>query len=234
MTDEVLIKEYGEEFTRLYHATAPYTMTSPERMAALYTAVNYVVKHNIPGDFVECGVWRGGSSMLAAHTLLQRADDRRRLFLFDTFEGMTRPDERDVDRDGQAAFGHWLQQERDSGGNAWCYASVQEVRQNMTATGYPPDRIHLIQGDVKHTLPHPEIGDISILRLDTDWYESTRHELECLYGKVSTNGIIILDDYGHWQGARQAVDEFFAERHDPVFLNRVDTTGRLIVKTNPR
>jgi hypothetical protein len=232
MNSEVMIKEYGEEFLPLYNATAPYTMTSPERMAALYMAVNYVVRHNIPGDFVECGVWRGGSSMLAAHTFLLRGDKRRRLFLFDTFSGMTRPDERDVDRDGQPAFSHWLQNQRGPGENAWCYASLDDVKHNMYATGYPADRIHLVPGDVKETLPHPAIGVISILRLDTDWYESTRHELECLYDKVAPNGVTIIDDYGHWKGARRAVDEFFDGLRGPVFLNRIDTTGRLVIKTS--
>ena len=110
------------------------------------------------------------------------------------------------------------------------YASLEDVKKNLTASGYPPERIHYIQGKVEDTIPDTAPTQICMLRLDTDWYESTRHELAHLYPLLSRHGVLVIDDYGHWQGARQAVDEYFAARPEPVYLHRVDYTARLVVR----
>jgi len=104
------------------------------------------------------------------------------------------------------------------------------VQANLGRTGYPAERIHYVKGKVEETIPATLPSRIALLRLDTDWYESTRHELQHLYPLLSTHGVLIIDDYGHWQGARQAVDEYFAASAEPVFLHRVDYTARLVVK----
>jgi hypothetical protein len=100
----------------------------------------------------------------------------------------------------------------------------------VLSTGYPADRLHLVQGKVEDTLPGAAPARIALLRLDTDWYESTRHELVHLYPRLVPNGVLIIDDYGDWVGAKEAVDEYFAAQPFQPFLSRMDHTGRLAIK----
>jgi hypothetical protein len=213
------------EFSELYAKCSDYTMTSPERMFALHTAVNYVVDNGIEGDIVEAGVWRGGSTMMAALSLLQRGDNARKLWLYDTFEGMSEPTDIDKAFDGESAQ---TQYETIEG---WCEANLDDVQTNLGLTDYPADKITYVEGKVEDTIPAKGIPErIALLRLDTDWYESTKVELEHLYPLLESGGVLIIDDYGHWQGARQAVDEYFAENNIKLLLNRIDYTGRIAVK----
>jgi hypothetical protein len=207
----------------------PYTMTSRERQAALVEAVRYVVQRGLDGCFVECGVWRGGSSMAMALTLMQEGVTSRNLYLFDTFEGMTPPSEVDRTPDGVTAQTHLDLDTKREG--YWCVADREDVAANMRSTGYPEARVHLVKGPVEQTIPAqmpPE--PISLLRLDTDWYESTRHELEHLFPRLCQGGVLIIDDYGHWEGARKAVDEYFAAHGQRFLFHRVDYTARLLIK----
>jgi hypothetical protein len=204
-------------------------MTSPERMYALYESVRYIVAAGIPGDIVECGVWRGGSSVMAAVTLAEIGATRR-LWLYDTFEGMPPPGEHDVRYSGEHARASLKSEERVAGAaNDWAWATLDDVRANLAATGHAD--VEYVVGRVEETIPANAPGQIALLRLDTDWYESTRHELEQLYPRLAEGGVLIIDDYGHWQGARRAVDEYFANR--PILLNRIDYTGRIAVKPDP-
>jgi len=216
------------EFIALYERCASATMTSIERMYALYQAVRHVHAAAIPGDVVECGVWRGGSSMLAALTLDSLGDRERSIWLYDTFQGMPPP--ADVDRSftGQDAAA-LLERTDTAGEHTRAAAAIDEVRANLASTGYPSNRLHFVEGMVEDTIPALAPEQISILRLDTDWYESTRHELRHLWPRLSPGGVLIIDDYGHWHGARQAVDEFLATV-EPVLLQRIDYTGRLALK----
>ncbi len=209
---------------------APFTMTSLERRASLLGAVDHIVRHRIAGDIVECGVWRGGSMMAVALALMARGDTSRHLYLYDTFDGMSEPTDEDTNRvSGEPAR---LQLERAARDDAvWAVAGLDDVRANLASTGYPTERIHFIQGKVEDTIPGRLPAAIALLRLDTDWYESTRHELQHLYPLLTRHGVLIIDDYGHWDGARRAVDEYFAASAEPVFLHRVDYTARLHVKT---
>jgi len=209
----------------------PYSMTSPERIVHLVEAVKYVHANGIPGDVVECGVWRGGSMMIVARLLMQLGDTSRRLFLFDTFEGMPPPAASDRDFAGTPARELMQAQPRTRDSLVWAYAPVTEVEANMRSTGYPTERIHLIQGRIEDTIPGRAPQDIALLRLDTDWYESTLHELNHLYARLVPRGVLFIDDYGWWQGARKAVDEFFLAQAFKPLLHRVDCTGRSVVKT---
>jgi O-methyltransferase len=105
---------------------------------------------------------------------------------------------------------------------------LEDVRRNLLSTGYPEEKCHFIKGDVLKTIPHEAIDEIAILRLDTDWYESTRHELQHLYPKLTRGGVLIVDDYGHWQGCRKAVDEYFTGR--PPFMFAIDYTARMSIR----
>ena len=214
-------------FMEIFERCRPFTMTSLPRMYAVYQSVSHVVRADVPGAFVECGVWRGGSAMVAALTLAALGDSSRELYLYDTFVGMTEPTAIDVDINQSPASCMWRASRRGDV-NEWCYASIEEVTANMRSTGYPMHRVHLVKGRVEDTIPSMVPERIAILRLDTDWYESTRHELHHLYPLVSRNGVLIIDDYGYWEGARKAVDEYFAR--DPILLNRIDSTGRIGVK----
>src|ERR1700674_4253440 len=205
--------------------TRPYTMTSPERIVTLIDAIEYVVRDDIPGAIVECGVWRGGSMIAAALTLL-RLGELRDLYLYDTFDGMTEPTTLDVDVFGMSATTLLARQPRSEGGGIWAYAPLEKVKQALKETTYPLDRTHFVVGRVEDTIPGTVPARIAILRLDTDWYQSTRHELEQLYPLLVPHGVLIIDDYGYHLGARQAADEYFQQPQSPL-LCRVDDTGRL-------
>jgi hypothetical protein len=203
-------------------------MTSNEKLFALVVAVRYVVDRAIPGEIVECGVWRGGSMQAVALALLGRGVTDRDLRLFDTFAGMPDPTEEDRALDGTPAAELLAGSPRDA--KIWAVASLEDVREGMAETGYPAERVHYSVGKVEDTLPAQAPERIALLRLDTDWYESTRHELQHLYPLLADGGVLIIDDYGHWDGARRAVDEYFAEQAEPLLLNRIDYTGRVAIK----
>ncbi|HEY4108756.1 TylF/MycF/NovP-related O-methyltransferase [Puia sp.] len=213
-------------------AVRPFTMTSPERLVSLSRGVDHLVQQRIGGDIVECGVWKGGSMLMVARKLARAGDTARGLFLFDTYEGMSEPTKEDVSAVDQTKAGDLLDAaERTDGDNVWCYSPIDEVKANLNSSGYPPEKMHFIKGKVEDTLPEPSIGPIALLRLDTDWYESTKHELETLYDKLVPGGILIIDDYGHWSGSQKAVDEFIAARSLSIFLHRIDYTGRMAIKS---
>jgi O-methyltransferase len=195
--------------------------TSKERVHVLCDAVEHVVRNGIEGAFVECGVWRGGSTMAAALTFLQLGETNRDLHLFDTFEGMPPPTKEDrVASSGEAAISEFK-------GRVFCYSSLEDVRENIASTGYDMSHVYFHRGMVENTVPECAPPKIAILRLDTDWYSSTKHELKWLYPLVVPGGFLIIDDYGHFTGARQATDEFFGGRQ---FLFRIDYSGRLVMK----
>ncbi len=224
------------EFQNILAKCRPFTMASRERLYAVFQAAQYIVRNGIPGDIVECGVWRGGACMVAALSLLAEGDTTRRIWLYDTFAGMTRPTARDTHRwtgrhrwAEQDARKIWQQSEKKDH-NEWCYASLDEVRRNLVGTGYPQSQIEFVKGDVGATLSSGGPAKIALLRLDTDWYESTRTALQLLYPRLSEKGVFIIDDYGVWAGARQAVDEYFAEQKINPLLQRTDYTGRMGLK----
>jgi O-methyltransferase len=225
---------YPHDFTadeiELVTAVSPFTMTSAERIVSLANAVRYITRGNVPGAIVECGVWRGGSMMTVARTLLTLGVRDRELHLYDTFEGMSAPTEHDRKWDGAVASDKF-RLVATSDGSDWCRVSIEDVTANMLSTGYPSERIHLVKGMVERTIPHAGMPEqIAILRLDTDFYESTRHELEHLYPRLVSGGVLIIDDYGEWEGARRAVDEYLERPGVSLLLNRIDTTGRIAVK----
>lgn len=222
-----LYPDLEPEFWDLYEQSAPYSLTSVERMYALFSAVRYIVENKIPGDFCECGVWKGGSSMLIANALVYFKDSSRKIYLYDTFEGMSEPSVKDYDLNGIHAS-KLLVGDRENN-KFWAYSPLDEVRENMTKTSYPKENIIYIKGKVEDTIPSTIPLKISLLRLDTDWYESTMHEMTYLYPILSKEGVLIIDDYGHFKGCKEAVDEYFQSSLMP-FLCRIDYTGRILIK----
>jgi hypothetical protein len=224
--------EATSEQARTIASLRPYTMTSAERLWSLMNAVRYVVDEGLPGDFAECGVWRGGSIMAMAIQLKELGVTDRRIWLYDTFAGMTAPTEKDVEAGtGTSAADMLRTTEVGDGNNVWCVAGRADVEANVRTTGYPMEQFTFVEGDVAVTLREQVPDTISLLRLDTDWYESTRIGLEVLFPRLVVGGVCILDDYGHWQGARTAVDEYFEAAGYRPFMHPIDYSGRLFIKT---
>jgi len=218
---------------RIVERALPHTLTSVQRLQAVVDATRHVAARGLPGALAECGVWRGGSVLAMILTLQELGRTDRDVYLYDTFEGMTAPTERDVSSFDPPALDTWKAAQGRSE-RPWSELFEQfderSVRATLEATGYPGDRLHFVRGPVEETLPLRAPEALALLRLDTDWYESTRHELTHLYPRLATGGVLIVDDYGHWEGARRAVDEYFAQHPPAPLLHRTDYTGRVAVK----
>lgn len=210
---EILHPEVWESVRR-------YTMTDPLRVDALFEAVQQLEATGIDGDLVECGVYRGGCSMAMVMALRSMNSMDRRIWLYDTFEGMTRPTSDDVRiHDGTDAAAKFLETATGENSSSWCAADLATVRSNMRATGYPEELLRFVAGPVEETLRAGQVPDrIALLRLDTDWYESTKVELEVLYPRLVPGGVLIIDDYNHWAGSRKAVDEYFSTTTRPILF----------------
>jgi O-methyltransferase len=230
MRDDIAagMKNLEPEFIEFYNQCKEFTMTAWPRLYALYDSVKYIVERDIPGAIVECGVWRGGGMKLAAMTLLSLGATDRKLYLYDTFEGMTQPEEVDRDFHGNSAKHDWDQVQ--SHGVKWAYAPVEEVRQVMESTGYPMEQIVFVKGPVERTIPASMPERIALLRLDTDWHSSTKQEMEHLYPLLASGGVMALDDYGHYRGAQKAVDDYFALHGSRPLMYRIDYSCRFGVK----
>jgi O-methyltransferase len=230
------LHDASEADRRIIDAALPYTMTGAERLLALVDAVRYCARRPIRGSLVECGVWRGGSALAMILTLQELGRADLDIYLYDTFEGMTLPTEHDVSETEGAALDEWRKAESD-GRRPWDQMFGRDVfdeegvRALLLATGYPAQRLHFVRGPVEQTIPDTMPDEVALLRLDTDWYESTRHELLHLFPCLTTGGVLIIDDYGHWQGARQAVDEYFGDQHPLLLLSRIDYSGRMAIKS---
>ncbi len=219
------------EFTSIHKKSRGYTMVNKERSFALYEATKYISRNKIEGDVVECGVWKGGQTMIMAHTLLQENDINRKIWLYDTYEGMSEPTEDDMRiSTNEKAKSLLLKKdkttERD---NIWCYAPIEEVKKNVMSTGYNPNNLVFVKGKVEDTIPNQIPEKIALLRLDTDWYESTRHELVHLFPRLVKGGVLVIDDYGTWAGSKKAVDEYIKENNIKILLTRI-TAGCIGVR----
>ncbi len=225
-----LPEDFDDTHRRIHAAVKAHTMTSPERLFGLIEGVRHVVRHKVEGAFVECGVYKGGSMMAVALTLMDLGVTDRDLYLYDTFEGMPAPTGEDVDLHGTPASEQYDRLTAHREKAEWLSCSAERVQAALLQTGYPAERIHLMPGMVEETLPAQAPAQIALLRLDTDWYASTLHEMRHLWPRLGPHGVLIIDDYGHFQGARQAVDEYFEGSGDPVLLSRLDYTGRICQK----
>ena len=226
-----LPRHYDEVKREIIAKVLPRTMTGLPKLDPLVEAVRYVVKHQIPGDIVECGVWRGGSIEAMALTLLSLGETTRELHLFDTFEGMPAPTEEDIRRrkGGDTITAAEALANSDKSSKVWAIAGLDDVREAMTESGYPEDKIVYHQGMVEDTVPDQAPEQIAILRLDTDWYASTKHELETLWDRLSPGGVLMIDDYGDWEGARKATEEWLESIGAVLFLVPMGS-GRILVK----
>lgn len=211
----------------IYRKVKDYTMTSDVRIKTLLDAVKHLTEKNIQGDFVECGVWKGGSIMAMIYKLLELNILDRKIWAFDTYEGMTEPGDDDIDFQNKTA--KELMEQKIA--NILCISSYEETTANILNTGYPHNMIQFVKGRVEETIPRSNVEQIALLRLDTDWYESTMAELNYFYPKLVKGGVLIIDDYGHWKGCKKAVDEYFHKINEPIHLDEIDYTGRVFYKS---
>ena len=205
-----------DEFSKIYRTVRPHTMLSSRRLRGLYDAVRYVVRNDIPGEIVECGTARGGSAALMGITL-RRMDSSKGLWVFDAFEGLPEPSK--ADPDWRIAKGYVGR----------CRGEVEQVRSFFQEVGIL-GKSRIVKGLFQDTLAKAEISQIAVLHLDGDWYDSVRVCLEGLYDRVSPGGIIQIDDYGYWAGARRAVDEFIEKENIEAELQQIDYEGRQLTK----
>jgi O-methyltransferase len=217
--------ELSEYEVDILKTVKPITMTSFARLSALAIAVKYINQKNIEGDIVECGVWAGGS-IAAAIKIDQQFNSKRKFWLYDTFDGMTPPSV----MDSQDAHKGFAETKIEGGNSTWCSISENVVRQNLENLKIPLSDCVFIAGDVMKTLKYSKPQSIALLRLDTDWYESTKIELEELFPLLKDGGILIIDDYGYWEGARAAVDEYFSRNSLKYLVVPIDHTGRICLK----
>jgi hypothetical protein len=166
--------------------------------------------------------------MAVAKTLLALGVRDRKLILYDTFSGNPPPTAEDISFEGIS--GQKMLEENRTNETNWLEVGLEGVRSNLLSTGYPAERLEFIEGRVEETLLRHVPDKIAILRLDTDWYESTRAELQILYPRLSDGGVLVVDDYGYWRGARKAVDEFLSTLDFKPLLHRIDFDGRLLIK----
>lgn len=224
------IVELSEKDKNLINLISNYSMTPKIRIYNLLQALRYLKNKKILGDYVECGVWKGGNILLLKKFLETEDMYQRNIYAYDTFEGMTSPDENDFEISNNNFATKLLEKDKNKKTNVWGICSLEEVKKNISINVKNLENIKFIKGPVENTLNEnkniPE--KISLLRLDTDWYQSTKKELEVLYEKVESGGVIIIDDYGHWGGSKKAVDEFFSNKF--VWMHYVDYACRLIIK----
>jgi O-methyltransferase len=222
------LKSEELEFIRSVHSQS-LTMTSFESTITLALACKYIEERGIQGDFVEAGVWRGGSSIIARRFLSRN----RTFYLYDTFKGMTQPTVHDFrigETNNNSTFKRW-QDSQNIDFNSWVFSSLDEVKANFERFELLDEKIEFIEGNVLETLTQSKLPQfISLLRLDTDFYDSTLTELQTFWPRLSIGGVLILDDYGHWDGARKAVDEYFATSSKLFKIPISGGGGRLIIK----
>jgi len=223
--EETFPVELSPSEIQILKTVQPFTMTSLARLSTLAIATKYINTNNISGDLVECGVWAGGS-IAAAINIDRLFNHDREYWLYDTFDGMTKPSI----NDSKEAHSGYEMNLSENGKSTWCSVSESQVKENLKGLNIDLQNCHFVPGDVATTLKQTKPTSIALLRLDTDWYESTKVELQELWPLLSVGGILILDDYGYWQGARSAVEEYFNDMNIQPLLIPIDRSGRICVK----
>jgi O-methyltransferase len=239
--DTYIPKDFDIDSLEIYQKVKDLTLLPPERILSLIQSVQYVEDNNIEGDYVECGVYMGGGVLTIALTLEKLyPNSQKKIWLYDTFSGMPLPSKHDVK--------HWFETKNNSfhktkalnkisrynisnDSSDWANCSLDKVQNNIFSnTVYNSNNFKFIKGKVEDTIPRHSPNKIALLRLDTDFYESTKHELIYLYPNLEINGVLIIDDYGLWEGSKKAVDEYFSERKTKIFLSRIDYACRSAIK----
>jgi len=217
--EEVFPEYIDPFFVQIYKKNVSKTMAPWQGLYSAYQAAKYISLNRLAGDVVECGVWKGGCAIIMAETLQQFGDTSRNIYLYDTFTGMSEPTEVDTKGGGIISAVEKFKQLRKDEYVDWCYSPYEEVQKNVELCPYPSNKFVLVQGKIEDTIPNTMPEKIALLRLDTDWYESTKHGLEYLYPLIVRNGVFIADDFGAWAGARKAIQEYFDDKPQKILLH---------------
>lgn len=212
---------YAANFHRHYIQGPAISMLPLIRFKNLRSCMQEVIQNNVPGDFIETGVWRGGATIFMRAVLKSYAIDDRLVWVADSFEGLPFPDPEKYPKEAAARQGKVMTKLFEN-----LQAGLQEVQRNFATFGLLDEQVRFLKGWFKDTLPQAPIEQLALMRLDGDFYESTMDALVNLYDKLSVGGIVIVDDYGEdtWTECRKAVDDFRRSRsiHDP--LTAVDSS----------
>lgn len=204
----------GVRGLQTFSTVSSYTMVGRKRLETLYRLGRSINESGVPGDIVECGVWNGGTAAVLASAGM--TDIGRRLWLFDSFEGLPEP----TQVDGERAKSY----------EGKLVASVVRVQEVLSQVGAPLDRVEIVKGWFEDTFPTVEIPQIALLHVDADWYASVKLALERFYDAVQPGGYIVFDDYGYWQGCKKAVDEFMVDRGVNADLREIDSRAVYLQK----
>lgn len=202
------------EDSKIIEFVSPYTLLSHERLQNILDSISTLEKENIPGDLIEIGVFKGGAIMAMALKCKQ-LNCNRKIIAYDTFEGMTLPTSYDITFQGLEAKNNYVMPD------IKCASSFENTKANIDKAEYK--NIEYVIGDILLQKKEDVPKKIALLRLDTDWYESTKYELEIFEPNVMKGGFVIVDDYGHWLGCRKAVDEFQSIKNNTICA--IDYTG---------
>lgn len=192
---------------------------SANSLYSVYSLCRYIYENKIDGDLIECGVYEGACVAMMLIYFSEKNDFSRNIYLYDTFEGMTKPSKNDH---------YFINDKKLYEGDNFC--SLDDVKSNLSSINYDKSKIHYIKGDVAQTLQKNNHQVIALLRLDTDFYESTLNELNYLYKSVISGGFIIYDDYGHWRGQNEAVNYFHQKNNIKPLLVRTSRKERIEIK----
>lgn len=220
--DDASLSAFEKE---IYSKCKTRTMTTPNSISNLLLAAEYLSIEKIQGAYVECGVWRGGSAIAFCLGTIKKDLDKREVYLYDTFEGYLGTSKEDF----QIQDGKSPQELYKGDSNYLCSAELHDVQSGVEASGYPLDLVTYVVGDVLKTIPDILPKSIALLRLDTDYFDSTLHELKHLFPLVTPGGVIIIDDYDHWNGSKKACDDYFKSINEEVLLMRMEA-GRMLIK----
>ena len=219
------IPEISEENKILINSIGDYSLTPLVRRWNLIKSLHYINQNKLEGDIVECGIWRGGNLFLAKKIQdLYYKNIKRTFYGYDTFEGMPEPSVYDGEKVVKI-YKNFLKK-----GERWTEASLDDVENSIKKLFLSLDDFNLVKGKVEDTLINKKNlpSKISLLRLDTDFYESTKVELEILYPLLVQKGVLIIDDYGDFIGCRKAVDDYFFNKN--VLMISIDKSCRIIIK----
>ena len=191
------------------------TMIGLKRLDNVHSCIEQVLRDEVPGDFIETGVWRGGACIFMRAALKAYGDGTRQVWVADSFEGLPKPDGRYQQDDGDI---FWKSKDR-------LGISLDQVKDNFSRYGLLDARVRFLKGWFKDTLPTAPIERLAILRLDGDMYSSTMDSLLNLYPRLSVGGYIIIDDYGAVDACRKAVSDFRASHQIDTPVIPIDWTG---------
>ena len=227
--NENYLAEIEEDDLNFIKEIDKFSMCKPPEHWAIVQSINHIKNNNIDGDLVECGVWEGGNIILFGY-LLRKLNLDKKIYAYDTYSGMVEPSIHDATfKDSNLKNSKNIYKSKDG----WAKCDLKKVKTNISKFIDNHDKDYIfIEGDVRETLDDQNnLPDkISLLRLDTDFYESTSKELEVLFPRLQKNGVLIIDDYGHWKGQKKAVDEYFNLKEDFYWLHRIDYKSRLLIK----